>query len=82
MVFLYTITTREPRFSFVVSAKIDKRATARNRMRRMLSESVRHMLPKIASCDGVFIVKKNIAGQSQADIERSVVELLAKAHIV
>ncbi len=82
MVFLYKKTTGAPRFSLVVSTKVDKRATGRNRMRRIVSESVRHMLPKMGACDGVFIVKKNIAGMSQSDVAPAVVELLTKAHLL
>ena len=35
------------RFAFIVSTKIDKRATVRNRIRRLMSESVRLFLPEI-----------------------------------
>ena len=75
MVLLYKKTTLAPRFAFVVSTKVDKRATARNRMRRIVSESVRHLLPRLTPCDGVFIIKKIIT-------EPAVVELLTKAHLV
>ncbi len=58
MAFLYKKTTMRPRFAFVVSTKVDKRASARNRMRRVLSESIRLELNRIAPCDGVFVIKK------------------------
>ena len=37
------------RFAFVVSNKVSKRATERNRLRRQLREIVRHWLPTVAS---------------------------------
>lgn len=56
-------TTGIPRFAFVVPKKIDKRATARNRIRRVLSEAVRRHLPQIRMCEGIIIVRaKEIAG--------------------
>ncbi len=66
----------KPRFAFIVSTKIDKRATVRNRMRRVLSESVRHLLPTIAPIDGIFIAKKNFADLPQTDVEKIVSALL------
>lgn len=70
------------RFAFVVSTKIDKRATQRNRMRRILSESVRHLLPRIVPMNGVIMVHKNIAGMSQKDAEDLVKRLLTEAHCI
>lgn len=64
------------RFCFIVSTKIDKRATQRNRMRRTMSESVRHLLPHIQPIDGIFVVKKNFAEFPQTDVENSIRELL------
>ena len=56
----YKKTPGVPRFAFVVSTKVDKRATVRNRIRRIYSESVRKLLPRIAGCDAVVIVRKHI----------------------
>lgn len=69
----------KPRFAFIVSTKIDKRATARNRMRRVMSESVRHLLPKTGPVDGIFIAKKNFADLPQIEVEELVAPLLSKA---
>lgn len=47
------------RFAFVVPKSVDKRAVGRNRVRRILRESVRLLLPTIApGWDGVFLVRK------------------------
>lgn len=50
-----------PKFGFVVSKKIDKKASARNKIRRWLSEAVRNLLPQLRSdVYAVFFVKKQI----------------------
>jgi ribonuclease P protein component len=64
------------RFAFIVSTKIDKRATARNRMRRVLSESIRHLLSTTPPIDGIFIAKKNFAELAQAEVEQIVISFL------
>ena len=73
---IYKKTTGVPRFAFIVSTKIDKRATRRNRMRRVMSESVRHLLAKIGALDGIFIAKKNFAALPQTEVEKIVGGLL------
>ena len=71
------------RFTFVVSTKIDKRATRRNRMRRLMSESVRlHLHVITPGCDAVFVAKKGLAGLSQTEVEAQVVGALGKAGIL
>lgn len=69
------------RFTFIVSTKIDKRATVRNRMRRTMSESVRHLLPKLTAMDGIFVAKKNFADMGQTDVQVIVEELFKKAGV-
>jgi ribonuclease P protein component len=78
----YKKTNGQPRFVFVVSTKIDKRATKRNRIRRILSESVRSLLPRIVSIDGVFIVRENIAARSQKDAEELLIKILTAANLI
>ena len=73
---IYKKTNGPPRFAFIVSTKIDKRATARNRMRRTMSESVRHLLPAIQPIDGIFIAKKNFAEFAQTEVEKIIAPLL------
>jgi ribonuclease P protein component len=82
LVLRYKKTSGPPRFTFIVSTKIDKRATQRNRIRRMLSESIRHVLPHLTGVDGVFVLRKNIAMLSQQKSEQIVVELLHKATLL
>ena len=73
---IYRKTTGVPRFAFIVSTKIDKRATARNRMRRTMSESVRHVLNTTNPIDGIFIAKKNFADLPQKEVEKIIIALL------
>lgn len=71
------------RFAFVVSTKIDKRATARNRMKRLLREAISHRLNEIpGGWDAVFFVRKNISALTQLEAEASVVSLLKTATIL
>jgi ribonuclease P protein component len=67
---------KNSRFAFIVSTKIDKRATARNRMRRTMSESVRHVMETTPPIDGIFIAKKNFAELAQAEVEQIVISFL------
>ncbi len=66
----------KPRFAFIVSKKIDTRATARNRMRRTMSESVRHIVSTIKPVDGICIAKKNFADLPQTEVEKIIRALL------
>jgi ribonuclease P protein component len=69
-----------PRFACIVSTKIDKRATRRNRMKRIIYESVRHLTPRIhGTSDYIFIAKNDFSGKPQAEVESMVAELLRKA---
>lgn len=52
--------TKGPRFGFVVSNKINKRATRRNALKRRLRAAVREMLPTIdPNIDVIVLVKKD-----------------------
>lgn len=71
------------RFAFIVSTKIDKRATARNRMKRLLSESIRHMLPRLrGSVDCIVVARKEFSGKQQTEVEGEVLEVLKKAGLL
>jgi ribonuclease P protein component len=68
-----------PRFAFIISTKIDKRATRRNKMKRLLSESIHHLLPRLQKhTDYIIIAKKDFSRKSQQEIESMVAELLRK----
>ena len=68
---------KNSRFAFVVSTKVDKRAVVRNRMRRVMSESVRHLLLQLkTSVDAVCIGSRNLIGLPQSEIENRIKKLL------
>jgi len=65
------------RFAIIVSTKIDKRATRRNRMRRLLSESIRHLLPRLTiSLDRIVIVRKDFSTLREPEVEKMVAHAL------
>jgi ribonuclease P protein component len=71
------------RFAFIVSTKTDKRATRRNRMKRTLSESISHTLPRLHTVtDGVVIARKNFSDTLQTEVEGEILELFKKAGII
>ena len=74
---------RQPsRFAFIVSNKIHKKATKRNKIRRLLSEAVWQFLPEIKpGSEGVFLVKKSIIGANYQQIKQEVKVLLQKAQL-
>ncbi len=68
-----------PRFGFVISTKIDKRATVRNRIKRLLREAVRAKLSRIPEgFDLVFVVRPKIVGQSYEEVRAEVDQVLSK----
>lgn len=68
-----------PRFGFIVSNKISKLATRRNRIRRILREIVRSKLAQIKpGFLFVILVKKNILEKSYTDLEAEFRDTLAK----
>jgi len=67
------------RFAFIVSLKISKKSTKRNRAKRLLSEVVRSFLPEIKDgFDLVFLAKKSIIDKSFWDIKKQVEIILKK----
>ncbi|MBU1326550.1 ribonuclease P protein component [Patescibacteria group bacterium] len=68
------------RFAVVVSTKIDKRATVRNRIKRLIRESVRLLMPEITrGVDCVLCAQGRWGQVSQRTVEGNVRELLVKA---
>lgn len=59
------------RFAFIVSNKISKKATARNRTKRLMRESVRHLLPQLRpGFDIIIWASYGALDQTQAMIEQ------------
>ena len=67
------------RFSFIVSKNVDKRATVRNRIKRVLAESVRHILPDMSRpVDAVVVGSKQLVGLAQAEVEKRMTEVFKR----
>jgi len=71
-----------PNFALIVSKKIDKRATKRNRVKRLLGEAIRSFLPRLQpGIKGVFLVKKEILEKNFTDIKNEIEETLKEANL-
>lgn len=67
----YRGDAEHPRFAFVISKKISKLATQRNRLKRVLSDTIRYNFQAIPKgLDAVFLVKVEIANKMTEDIQR------------
>lgn len=65
------------RCTVIVSTKIDKRAVVRNRIRRLLSESVRHMVPQIHRGYDVVIRVTRRTPDTQQEVETEIRKCLS-----
>jgi ribonuclease P protein component len=75
-----TTNDQRPKFAFIISKKIHRRATRRNRARRLLTEAVRVFLAKVKpGVEGVFLGKKMIIGKDFSEIKSEVEEIFKKA---
>lgn len=79
---VYQKTSGVPRFGFLISVKIDKRAVVRNRNRRLLRESVHHLLPEFLPCDCIIVARKNIADRTQAEVEQNLREMFRQVGLL
>jgi len=71
------------RFGFVVSNKISKKAVKRNRIKRLLRESVRLLQKNIRpGFDLAFISKSGMVGRDFQEIGLSVEKLLKKSGLL
>lgn len=71
------------RFAFIVSNKIHKKANKRNRIKRLLRESVRSFLPKVKpGFDLVFLAKKRILGEDFQTIQSAVEKSFKKTGLL
>ncbi len=71
------------RFGFIVSKRISRKAVERNRVKRLLSEAVRRLLPRIKlGWEGVFLAKKTILGRGFKEVLREVERVFEKAEVL
>jgi ribonuclease P protein component len=71
------------RFACIVPAKTDKRATARNRMKRLITESIRHLLPRFRDPIDCVVIARRWKGQlTQAEMNKRTKDLLQRAGLI
>jgi len=71
------------RFAFIVSKKLSKKAVQRNRAKRLLSEAVRGLLPKVKpGFDIIFLGKKSLIGKSFSEIQVEVEKVFRKSGLL
>jgi ribonuclease P protein component len=71
------------RFGMIVSNKIAKKAVTRNKIRRLLTESLSIFSPKIKKGhDGVFLAKKAASQADYPQIKKDVELLLKKTKLL
>ena len=69
-----------PRFTSIISKKVDNKAVKRNQLRRVLVESLRPLLVQIKpGTEGVFLVKKSLANQDQETVRTEISRVLKLA---
>ena len=68
------------RFAIIISKKVDKRAVARNRIRRLISSCLEEMYNGLKQGkDTIFIVKKEAINKSREDFFKAIKYVLEKA---
>jgi len=68
------------RFAFVVPTSVDKRATVRNRMKRLLREAVQSLLGQITGgLDMVTMVRRDISGLRLPKVQDLLKTILVQA---
>lgn len=71
------------RYGFVVSKKIDKRATVRNRVKRVIRSCIEELFGQIkAGFDMILIVRKDAVKVARSEIMKTLVEQLKKASLL
>ena len=71
------------RFAFLVGKKISKKATKRNKIRRIMEESIRLKFEQIKTgFDVVVLVSPDILNKKYQEIEKDLVGLLQKSKLL
>ena len=69
-------SNNEKQFGFVISKKISKRAVDRNKIKRLLAESLRINLDKISEVKAVFLVKRASLGRNFEEVNEEVKKVI------
>lgn len=71
------------RFGFIVSKHLSKKATKRNRARRLLMEAIRKFLPQIKpGHDILFLGKKTLLEKSLVEVGKETKKILKRAKLL
>ena len=71
------------RFGFIVSQKISKKASVRNKIKRRLRELVRLKLPQIKKgMDGVLVVLPGLEAEDFKEMEKIINKLFKKSKLI
>jgi ribonuclease P protein component len=71
------------RFAFVYPIKEEKRATKRNRGKRLFREVVRKDIPLLKkNIDGIFILKKGVEGKSYKEVKEDIERVFKKNNLI
>ena len=74
------VTTR---FGIIVSTKVSKKATIRNRIKRQVREIIRRELPRVKNNYNVMIiVKDSIINKNFQELAKDLSNLLIKSHLL
>jgi len=70
------------RFGFIISQKVSKKAVARNKIKRRLSELIRINLDKLKKgIDGIFIVLPGLEKKSFKELKEIIINIFKKAEL-
>ena len=70
---------KESHFGFIISTKISKKAVVRNRIKRIMSETIRLNLPKLKKgFDIVFLIKPSAVKLDKESLEQETYEAITK----
>lgn len=75
-------TKTSSRWAVIVSSSVDKRAVVRNRMKRLVREAIRRLLPKfVGSIDGVWMIRRALPDK-ESEVEKIVIDVLGKGGLL
>lgn len=74
---------KEDRFSVIVGKSVHKHAVVRNRIKRLIRESLHRLLSHLRSgYDIVVITKRDISGKKQEEVENEMKKLFFRLHLL
>lgn len=70
-----------PRIGFSVSRRVGG-AVARNRVKRVLREAARPLIPHLVACDVVVVARPPITGMATEDLQQALTDAAARAKLL